>query len=217
MTVDPDSISDPPASSSADDQSADTGRTVARLSAWIRNKWNKRFFWFVLVPCLVAYACLYFGNWPSVVRTQPEACDVIIVLGGGFDRNRAEIAKQAIDQTESDYIIVTGDGGRITDELLKSFPTRTIRHEPDADSTWENAQLTLPMVKHNGGSHVMLVTNWFHGHRAKRTFESVYGDSFRISVYSDAPQQLSKYDLHSQRRERFAIAFYALRHGVFPW
>ena len=98
-----------------------------------------------------------------------------------------------------------------------------LHHESEATTTFENACLTAPLLQRWDCQTVVIVTNWFHGYRAKLVFNSsganasdskptrylVYTDRWPSGVIDPGQQSLL-------RRERYAVLFYMVRYGIWP-
>ncbi len=161
---------------------------------------------------------LWFGPWP-VPRAEPVTFqpDAVLILGGG-GRQRAEHGIAVAARFPSCPIIVTGDNGFLWEIVHQNIddPAR-LHREMHADSTYENATLTEPMLKAFEARNVLLVTDWFHAPRALATFRKVQPGRRHAVDFAPKPEVLRKWDRNAQRRERFATVWYLLRYGIGMW
>jgi len=157
-----------------------------------------------------------WGAWPDP-KQDPifSDADAIVILGGG-DLARwnhgLELAKGHPDLP----LIVTGDEGHIVDYLVANGTLREhILHENAATSTVENAIFTAPMLDRIGAHRVILVTNWYHAPRSLAVFQKYqHGREFVVS-FSPKPKPLTKWDMEVIRRERLAVIYNLIVHGVW--
>lgn len=142
--------------------------------------------------------------------------DAIIVLGGG-DGSRGREAYRMHMAYPQAAMIVTGDGNEIFDSLVKrGMAPERIHHETHATSTWENATLTLPILNQLHASKAVIVTDWFHMPRALAVFRKVHkGRRFHPS-FEPKSGDPSECEVSHARRERGAMIYYTLRHGIQP-
>ena len=129
---------------------------------------------------------------------SPDAlaqADAIVVLGGGRRRNSAEYGGDTLNSTSLERlryaaylhrssglpILVTGgkpDGGslaegRIMQQALQEEYGITARWiEENSLTTWDNAHLSAPILKHAGIQRIALITHAWHLRRAVPLFES---------------------------------------------
>ncbi|MCC9640868.1 YdcF family protein [Rhodopirellula sp. JC740] len=165
-------------------------------------------------------AFIHWGNWPKKVDDEiPSHFDMLVVLGGGFHQGRATLAIEAVEEFLPSDVCVTGDGGRIVNQLRDlSLDGVRIHHEENAISTYENAVFTKPIIEANDARTIVLVTHAYHSARAKRTFQFVMGPAYSVKVVV-ADESLVSADTEAamMRRERYAAIYYAIRYGVPLW
>jgi uncharacterized SAM-binding protein YcdF (DUF218 family) len=127
-----------------------------------------------------------------------------VILGGGDD-DRIRQGKLLADRYPDVPLIVTGDGGSIVQGLLDAGlqPAR-ITHELAAESTYDNATLTDPLLERLHARRVLLVTNWFHVPRALAVFRHVQPGREFAGSFEQKPEPLTRWDRGAQRRERVA-------------
>ena len=173
-----------------------------------------------LITAGLCWGWVHWGNWPEIVSSsRMDQPDLMVVLGGGFDNGRPEIAVNAIRTLRPKIVFVTGDGDRLRDHLLQSgVGIESLRHDTTATSTYENATASLPVIQDLQARRVVLVTNDFHAFRSRAVFQSVCDPDVRIEVFHDLPlgQRNSSASV-LLRRERYAMLFYAFRYGILPW
>ena len=129
---------------------------------------------------------------------SPDAlaqADAIVVLGGGRRKNSAEYGGDTLNSTSLERlryaaylhrssglpILVTGGKpnggslaeGHIMQQVLQEEYGITPRWiEADALTTWDNAHLSAPILKHAGIQRIALVTHAWHQRRAAPRFEA---------------------------------------------
>ena len=129
---------------------------------------------------------------------SPDAlaqADAIVVLGGGRRKNSAEYGGDTLNSTSLERlryaaylhrssglpILVTGGKpnggslaeGHIMQQVLQEEYGITPRWiEADALTTWDNAHLSAPILKHAGIQRIALVTHAWHLRRAAPRFEA---------------------------------------------
>jgi uncharacterized SAM-binding protein YcdF (DUF218 family) len=170
----------------------------------------------LILASLALLADIQWGNWPGPVSdVLPSHADAIVVLGGGGE-DRVQTAAQLFTRGIAPVLIVSGDEGKIVSGLRQRGIADTYMiHEPNAQSTLENALLVYPILQQLHAKNVVLVTSWFHTRRAKAVFTAKCPD-IRFYIHSATPPEtLSEFDRNHQRRERYAIAYYALRYGIW--
>ncbi len=167
----------------------------------------------LLFAACVAWAL--WSPWPDPPRRPvPWAPDAIVVLGGG-DLARAKRAARLAAAFPDTPVIVTGDGGLQERGLRRmGVPPHRILVEPQASSTWENADFSASLLEELGARRVVLVSNWFHIPRSEAVFRKRFPQIEFESAFEPAALPLSPWDRGSQRRERFAALWYWVRHGV---
>ncbi len=156
-----------------------------------------------------------YSPWPDPKpEPVPWEPDAIVVLGGG-DTTRANRAARLAAAFPEAAVLVTGDGGHL-ENLLRADPATRDRLviEPHADSTWENAVFSEPILEQVHASRAVIVTNWFHAPRAQAVFRRrIPGVEF-VTVFPTRPQPIPPWDLACHRREKLAALWYLLRYGV---
>jgi uncharacterized SAM-binding protein YcdF (DUF218 family) len=119
-----------------------------------------------------------------VKRSEPRKADVIVVLGGEIE-SRAAKAAELYKRGFAPRVLVTGrtDGMLIKERLVSTgVPEDAISVEPNADSTFENARLSMPLLRQWNTKTALLVTSWFHSRRAISVFTAECGSVKFIPV-----------------------------------
>ncbi|MCX6879267.1 MAG: YdcF family protein [Verrucomicrobia bacterium] len=142
--------------------------------------------------------------------------DMQVVLGGNT-RERSDVCHE-LWLRHPTPILVTGDDNFIRDELLKlGIPASQIIHEPTARNTWQNAQLSVPILRKNHVSSAVIVTSWFHTARAHACFARL---DTRITFASQSDPSPSRYGLEECKlatKERMKRLAYWISHDMNPW
>lgn len=154
---------------------------------------------------------------PVKVTSQvPEEFDVQIVLGGDtYERSRMSYL---LWKQMPGPLIVTGDLGYTIRELRDlGIPKSQIVHEPLAQTTFENAALTLPLLRGMGASRVVVVTSGYHSARALSCFRET-GPDFEFFVCNEPRQNRPFYrSLKLRFQERIKRLAYAVKYGISPY
>jgi uncharacterized SAM-binding protein YcdF (DUF218 family) len=124
---------------------------------------------------LAALLALFAWSFPQQVlciESGPTKADAIVLLGGGsYERpaRAAELFKEGV----APRIIITGAGDDEINRhlLLKAgVPDHAIRVESASKSTKENALFTIPLLREDHATNVILVTSWYHSRRTLKCF-----------------------------------------------
>jgi len=121
---------------------------------------------------LLALAAWSLPHQVLCLDSGAAAGDAIVLLGGGSYERPARAA-ELFKEHAAPRIIITGagDDGINRQLLLKAgVPASAIRVEAASRSTKENAQFTIPMLRADHASKVILVTSWYHSRRALKCF-----------------------------------------------
>ncbi|OMD98688.1 hypothetical protein BSK54_22055 [Paenibacillus odorifer] len=139
----------------------------------------------ILFLCAFVFAIIFLfftaGRFLALSQT-PKNADVIIVLSGGY--NRVETASDLFKKDYASFVVLSNVNGfagslgdMLTTALSLEIPSDVILSENDAKSTYENAKLTLPILKDNNFSSAIVVSSDFHMRRVKFNFDRVYKNS----------------------------------------
>ncbi|MNC16909.1 hypothetical protein D3C75_647740 [compost metagenome] len=142
---------------------------------------KKRFFFIGLPVLLILIMLLSAGRFLSLSQS-PQASDVIIVLSGGAGRGEEGIelytkgyAADFLFSNATERASSSGDMQQTA--LFLGIPQNAILTENEALSTYQNAQLTLPIMKQHGFTSAIVVSSDFHMRRVKLIFDHVYKKS----------------------------------------
>ncbi|MEK3683110.1 YdcF family protein [Paenibacillus sp. FSL R10-2736] len=137
---------------------------------------------FLYFPLLLILLPLFSVGRFLVLSQTPQNADVIIVLSGG--RGRVEQGAELYDLHHALHLIlsnVSESGGPSGDmhqtALALGIPEEAILTEDAAQSTYQNAQFTLPIMKQHGFKSAIVVSSDFHMRRVKFIFDQVYKKS----------------------------------------
>jgi uncharacterized SAM-binding protein YcdF (DUF218 family) len=150
----------------------------------------------------------------------PNKTDAIIVLGGD-STSRAVRAGQLFMRGLAPRIVIAGDGDcRYIEEILiqAGVPQDRIEVECLSRNTWENAQLSEPILRRLGVRSAIVVTNWYHSRRALICFRAAAPDIVFFSSPIGQPTPFLRLIGTSEgvnvMREYVKLAWYAVRYGL---
>ena len=139
-----------------------------------------------------------------------------VVLGGNT-RERSD-ACYALWLRHPTPVLVTGDDNYIRDELLRlGIPSAQIIHEPTARSTWQNAELSVPILRKNSIKSAVIVTSWFHTARAHACFTRIDHGIHFTSQSDPMPGRYGFEPCKLATKERLKCLAYWLSHNLNPW
>ena len=123
---------------------------------------------------------------------------------------------------EAPQIILSGIGdGLVNQQLLKKIgvPEGAILIENHSSTTFENAKLSLPLLRQMGAHRVLIVTSWYHSRRALATFRHLAPDLQFYSRpaylgYAAKDRQIIR---EYMRLEYPKLVIYWLWHGVWSF
>ncbi|AIQ37487.1 hypothetical protein R50345_24365 [Paenibacillus sp. FSL R5-0345] len=138
---------------------------------------------FVLFMCLLLLIIGLFSAGSFLVLSEsPKQADVIIVLSGG--QGRVEQAAELYKAGYAPYIILSNakestssSGDMLRTALNLGIPQGVIYTENEAESTYQNAEFTLPKMKEYDFQSAIVVSSEFHMRRVKFLFGRVYKKS----------------------------------------
>ena len=108
------------------------------------------------------------GNF-LVVNEAPQKADVIIVLNGSSDR--VPYAAMLYKSGYVEKVLLSGDDRYMTQQALSlGIPQSALLLEDQSQTTFENAQFSLKIVQDQGYKSAIVVTDWYHTHRANIIF-----------------------------------------------
>jgi uncharacterized SAM-binding protein YcdF (DUF218 family) len=177
---------------------------------------------FAFLALILASAAFLFPQQALTVDSGETKADELVVLGGGD--GRAERAAELYHQGAAPGVLCTGHGDCASNVAVlekSGVPASVIIAEPNALTTWQNAQLTVPLLRQMGAHRVILVTSWYHSRRALAVFQHYAPDiqfASRPSYLDYVPKQMTRvsYDNHVNI-EYLKILDYLFSHGVWPF
>lgn len=133
--------------------------------------------------CIILLITTFFSVGRFLTLTQlPKQADAIIVLSGG--QGRVEKAAELYNAGYAPYIILSNakesassSGDMLQTVLNLGIPPDVIYTENAAESTYQNADFTLPIMKEHTFQSAIVVSSEFHMRRVKLLFDSVYKKS----------------------------------------
>jgi len=176
---------------------------------WLRHFWLR---WLLILASL--FCLLFIFRYPIldsvasylIVSAPLAKADAIVVLGGDFG-TRVYFACQLFKQGYAPKMVVCGGalGWRLNfaqnmrDEArFLGVPEKGIILENRSMSTWENAQLVLPIIEKNKWKKIILVSSPYHMRRAILVFEKVFRGHEIVIV--PAPAWTNKYSNYNPYR-----------------
>jgi uncharacterized SAM-binding protein YcdF (DUF218 family) len=173
-----------------------------------------------LALTLVAAAFL-FPQQALTVDSGETKGDELVVLGGGD--GRAERAAELYHQGAAPGILCTGYGDCASNMLVlerNGISSTVITAEPNALTTLQNAQLSVPMLRKMGAHRIILVTSWYHSRRALAVFRHVAPDlqfASRPSYLGYEPKRLNREGFSEHVNiEYLKLLDYWISYGVDP-
>jgi uncharacterized SAM-binding protein YcdF (DUF218 family) len=176
-----------------------------------------------LVAFQLGESIYYYPRQTLTVDSGDVMADAIIVLGGGRDE-RPQRAAELYRAGDAPRVLVSGRGDCAPNvQLLEKngVPANVITMEDTSDSTLENAQFSVPLLRRLGVHRAIIVTSWFHSRRALACFKHFGPD---IQFYS-RPSYLTYQPTPANRQdvdyyvadECVKILCYWVGYGVWPF
>jgi uncharacterized SAM-binding protein YcdF (DUF218 family) len=176
-----------------------------------------------LLAILLAAAAYCLPQDILAVDSGVVRADVIVILGGGSHERPLRAAELFQDQA-APRIIISGEGDdEINRQLLlkAGIPSAAIQVEGKSQTTRENAEFTIKLLRAENAHSAILVTSWYHSRRALKTFEHFAPDiSFysRPSYFAFARADWKNLGIYRRMRlEYLKLAGYWVRYGVCPF
>ena len=138
----------------------------------------------LLLVTLLCGVALFYPQHLLTIDSGPMKADVLVVLGGGENSERARYAVDLYRAGAAPQIICSGFGDAEANRNLlerAGVPAAAIHLENESHNTRENAQFTLPLLHRLGAKRVIIVTTWYHSRRALLSFRH-YGPD--LTFYS---------------------------------
>ncbi|WP_339219885.1 YdcF family protein [Paenibacillus sp. FSL H8-0332] len=144
-------------------------------------KRRKRILFLYLSLLLMVLLLLCAGRFLPVSEA-PKQADVIIILSGGG--GRVEQGVKLFQKGYAPQLLLSnakegaGFAGDMRETALSlGIPESAILTEDAAESTYQNAQFTLPIMQQKGFKSAIVVSSDFHMRRVKFIFDHVYKKS----------------------------------------
>jgi uncharacterized SAM-binding protein YcdF (DUF218 family) len=141
---------------------------------------SKKIFYYLCYLFLFT-SLLIAGRFISLSQS-PNQADAIIVLSGG--QGRVEKAVELYKTGYAPYILLSNakestsqSGDMLQTALNLGIPKDVIFTENAAESTYQNAEFTLPIMKEHDFKSAIVVSSDFHMRRVKLLFDRVYKKS----------------------------------------
>ena len=121
-------------------------------------------------------------------------------------------------------VIVSGDGD--CQDVRRQMEARGVPHavivtECESRNTFENAALSVKILRERQITNVVIVTSWYHSRRALACFESAAPEIHFASRPTSCPpagvRHPDSYIVKRVFQEYAKIAYYVVGHGVLPW
>jgi uncharacterized SAM-binding protein YcdF (DUF218 family) len=127
----------------------------------------------VLLVVLLTAAAYCFPQDFLTVDSGTVKADVLVVLGGGSHERPLRAAELFKEQAAPSVIITgAGDDGINRQILMQAgVPATAIQVEGRSQTTRENAEFTIRLLRAEKIHSVILVTSWYHSRRALKTFQ----------------------------------------------
>jgi uncharacterized SAM-binding protein YcdF (DUF218 family) len=126
----------------------------------------------IVLVALLLLAAWSFPQQVLCIESGAATADAIVLLGGG-SYERPTRAAELFKEHAAPKIIITGAGDNEINRhlLLKAgIPASAIRVESASKSTKENALFTIPLLREEHATNVILVTSWYHSRRVLKCF-----------------------------------------------
>ncbi len=166
-------------------------------------------------------------------QNQPQASDVIVVLGAGLNRSgapgpaltrRTHHAADLWEQGLAPNVICTGgqaypaprtEAAACREILLnRGVPAENIFMEENSRSTEENALGTLAILQTQGWQSALIVSDSYHVFRAGMIFDTYYADTSVQLALGPVPSsqiRTGEFYIYSLAREVVALHWWALK------
>jgi len=186
-----------------------------KLKFWLIVKRYWRTFIFISLASF-----LFFNEYKKIKSetvnswTQTTTSDCAVVLTGGPGRVRE--AFDLLERQQVKKLIISGVyQGATLREILPTWPfyphlrEENIVLEKRSETTFGNAQQSLPLVEALRCKDILLVTSRSHMYRAYRTFRGTYPETIPIFKHSIYPSK-SESQTIDQAFEALKSLFYSL-------
>ncbi|HBS46427.1 MAG TPA: YdcF family protein [Paenibacillus sp.] len=148
---------------------------IKSFKCYRKGKYLLFFFSIIFIGLLIS------GSFLSL-NQSPRQADAIIILSGGS--GRVEKGAELYKAGYAPYIILSNShestsasGDMLQTALALGIPKDAIFTENEAESTYQNAEFTLPIMKEHDFQSAIIVSSDFHMRRGKLLFDRVYKKS----------------------------------------
>jgi uncharacterized SAM-binding protein YcdF (DUF218 family) len=177
----------------------------------------------LLTALLAVVAFFYPEKFLCVDSGKNVSADVIVVLGGG-SHERPLRAAELFKQRAAPRVLVSGAGDcEINRRLLlqAGVPNSAIEIESKSQTTRENAEFSIKLLRAEKIRSAILVTSWYHSRRALKTFEH-YAPNMKFysrpSYFAFARDDWKKLGINKRMRLEFLkLPGYWIRYGICPF
>lgn len=152
---------------------------------------------FIAIPIIASISYLYYREAKLLLETPIDAwesditADCAVVLTGGPGR-----VKEGLDllvRRQVQRVIIAGVNPQVSLRdlypqlaLYPQLNERDLVLERRSETTYGNAQQSLPIVEALQCRSILLVTSYLHMNRSHQTFTSTYPSEIRVIPYSIA-------------------------------
>ncbi len=213
-----------------------TGTLVRSTLPLSQQRANRRKLLLLALFFVSMYLALYLSRaaWlPHIAGfldvSQPaHVADVIVVLGGGDNGNRAQTAADLYKRKLAAAIILSDLPDSMAGDLRvlrrAGIPQSAIILNTNPTTTWTEADQVFTLLAAHGAKTALIVTDAYHTRRARATYAEVRPDSAIALTFVAATDAFS-YSGWWQREpgrgtilsEYVKTAYYFLRYGVRSW
>ncbi|MDH6373276.1 uncharacterized SAM-binding protein YcdF (DUF218 family) [Paenibacillus sp. PastF-3] len=170
------------------------------------NPFRNNFTRFIFSLPILLFFFLLIGIYLPI-HQSPQPSDAIIVLSGG--QGRVEKAAELYKAGYAPYIILSNakeitsrSGDMLQTALNLGIPQDAIYTENAAESTYQNAEFTLPIMKEHDLQSAIVVSSDFHMRRVKLLYDRVYKKSEIELTYVGSPSGYNAKRWWSDRNSR---------------
>ncbi|WP_339287812.1 YdcF family protein [Paenibacillus sp. FSL E2-0201] len=146
----------------------------------LKKRRKRRYLTYILF--LLIFLLFFMAGRFLTLTEPPKQADAIIVLSGG--QGRVEQAVELYKAGYAPYIILSNakestskSGDMLQTALNLGIPQDVIYTENAAESTYQNAEFTLPIMKERDFKSAIVVSSDFHMRRIKVLFAGVFKKS----------------------------------------
>jgi uncharacterized SAM-binding protein YcdF (DUF218 family) len=176
----------------------------------------------VLLTVLLAVVAYFYPEKFLCVDSGKVSADVIVVLGGGSHERPLRAAK-LFQQRAAPRILISGAGDcEINRRLLlqAGVPAGAIQIEDKSQTTRENAEFSIKLLRAEKVQSTILVTSWYHSRRALKTFGHFAPELkfySRPSYFAFARSDWNRGNMEKRiYLEFFKLPVYWIRYGICP-